>query len=134
MKRNSQDQIIGSMFMNSLPRGSRAKEPTHQRRRCKSSTPGSGRYPEGGHGNTLQYSCLENLMDRGAWRASVHRVTKNQTQLKQHAHTRSLNIQILHRTVKKLMSHKDIFNWDWFNNLLKFTCMTWGLLLMSELF
>ena len=110
MKRNSQDQIIGSMFMNSLPRGSRAKEPTHQRRRCKSSTPGSGRYPEGGHGNTLQYSCLENLMDRGAWRASVHRVTKNQTQLKQHAHTRSLNIQILHRTVKKLMSHKDIFN------------------------
>ena len=40
-------------------------------------------------GNPLQYSCLENPMDRGAWRATVHRVTKSQTQLKQlsmHAH------------------------------------------------
>ena len=36
----------------------------------------------GGHGNPLQYSCLENPMDRGAWRAAVHRVTQNQTQLK----------------------------------------------------
>ena len=37
---------------------------------------------EGGHGNPLQYSCLENPMDRGAWWATIHRVTKNQTQLK----------------------------------------------------
>ena len=43
--------------------------------------PGSGRYPGGGNGNPLQYSCLENLMDRGAWRATVHGVTKSQTQL-----------------------------------------------------
>ena len=35
--------------------------------------PGSGSSPGGGHGNPLQYSCLENLMDRGAWRATVHR-------------------------------------------------------------
>ena len=42
-----------------------------------------GRYPGGGHGNPLQYSCLENPMDRGAWQAAVHRVTKSQTQLKQ---------------------------------------------------
>ena len=35
-------------------------------------SPGSGRAPEGGHGNSLQYSCLENSMDRGAWRATVH--------------------------------------------------------------
>ena len=34
---------------------------------------GSGRSPGGVHGNPLQYSCLENLMDRGAWRATVHR-------------------------------------------------------------
>ena len=34
---------------------------------------------EEGHGSPLQYSCLENPMDRGAWRATVHRVTKNQT-------------------------------------------------------
>ena len=40
------------------------------------STLGSGRSPEGGDGNPLQYSCLENLMDRGAWWATVHGVTK----------------------------------------------------------
>ena len=44
--------------------------------------PGSGRSPGGGHGNPLQYSCLENLMDRGAWWATVHRVAKSQTQMK----------------------------------------------------
>ena len=44
--------------------------------------PGSGRSPGGGHGNLFQYSCLENPMDRGAWWAIVHRVTKSQTQLK----------------------------------------------------
>ena len=37
--------------------------------------PGLGRSPGGGHGNSLQYSCLENPMDRGAWRATVHGVT-----------------------------------------------------------
>ena len=35
--------------------------------------PGSGRSPGGGHGNSLQYSCLENPMDRGVWQATVHR-------------------------------------------------------------
>ena len=37
------------------------------------SIPGLGRSPGGGHGNPLQYSCLENSMNRGAWRAIVHR-------------------------------------------------------------
>ena len=41
-----------------------------------------GRSPGGGHGNPLQDSCLENPMDRGAWRATVHGVSKSQTQLK----------------------------------------------------
>ena len=41
------------------------------------SIPGSGRSPGGGHGNPLQYSCPENPMDRGAWQAMVHRVTKS---------------------------------------------------------
>ena len=45
--------------------------------------PRLGRYPGGKHGNPLQYSCLENLMDRGAWQATVHGVTKSQTRLKQ---------------------------------------------------
>ena len=40
---------------------------------------GSGRSSEGGHGNPLHYSCLENPMDRGAWRTAVHGVTKSQT-------------------------------------------------------
>ena len=40
--------------------------------------PGSGRSPEGGHGNRLQYACLENPMDRGGWQAAVHRVVKSQ--------------------------------------------------------
>ena len=39
--------------------------------RDEGSNPGSGRSPEGGHGNPPQYSCLENLMDRGAWWATV---------------------------------------------------------------
>ena len=38
--------------------------------------PGSGRFPGEGNGNPLQYSCLENPMDRGAWQATVHRVTR----------------------------------------------------------
>ena len=50
------------------------------------SIPGSGRFPRGGHGNPLQDSCLEKLMDRGAWRATVHWVAKNQTQLSDSAH------------------------------------------------
>ena len=47
------------------------------------SIPGSRRSSGGGHSNPLQYSCLENPMDRGAWWATVHGVTKSQTQLKQ---------------------------------------------------
>ena len=53
------------------------------------SIPGSERSPGGGHGNPLHYSVLENPIDRGAWWATVHRIAKNQTQLKQlsmHAH------------------------------------------------
>ena len=43
------------------------------------SVPESGRSPGGGNGSPLQYSCQENPMDRGAWRAMVHRVTKSDT-------------------------------------------------------
>ena len=45
--------------------------------------PGSGGSLEGGYDNPLKYSCLENPMDRGAWQAHVHGVTKNQVKLKQ---------------------------------------------------
>ena len=47
------------------------------------SIPGSGKSPGGGNGNPPQYSCLENPMDKGAWWATVHGVTKSQMQLKQ---------------------------------------------------
>ena len=53
------------------------------------SIPGLGRSPGGGHDNPLQYSCLENPIDRGAWRATVHGITQSQTWLKwlsMHAH------------------------------------------------
>ena len=43
------------------------------------SIPGSGRSPGGGYGNSFQYFCLENPMDRGPWQATVHRVAKSQT-------------------------------------------------------
>ena len=45
--------------------------------RDEGSIPRSGRSPGGGHGNPLQYSCLENPMDRGAWWAMVHGVTQS---------------------------------------------------------
>ena len=52
----------------------------------ESSIPESVRAPGGGHGNLLQYSCLENPMDRGAWRAAVHRVTQSDmTEVSEHA-------------------------------------------------
>ena len=55
------------------------------------SIPGWGRSPGGGHGNSLQYSYLENPMDSGAWRATIHGVTKRWTRLKKlstaHIHT-----------------------------------------------
>ena len=47
------------------------------RHRVTGSIPGSGRSPRGGHGNPLQYSCLGNPMDRGAWWATVHSITKS---------------------------------------------------------
>ena len=45
------------------------------------SIPGMGRSPGEGNGNSLQYSCLENSMDRGAWQVMVHGVAKSRTQL-----------------------------------------------------
>ena len=50
------------------------------------SIPMLGRSPGGGHGNPLQYSCLENPRDRGAWRATVHRVTQSWTRLSEDTH------------------------------------------------
>ena len=55
------------------------------------SMPGSGRSPGGGHGNPLQYSLLENSVDRGAWQGTVYRVAESdRTEATQHRHTQVL--------------------------------------------
>ena len=73
------DRLSTLVFLG-FPGGSAGKESS-----CNAgdtgSIPGSGRSPGGGHGNPLQYSCLENPMDRGAWWATVHWVAKCQTRL-----------------------------------------------------
>ena len=61
-----------------FPGGSDGKESACNARDLGSIS-GSGRSPGGGNDNPLQYSCLENPMDRGAWWATVHRVIKSQT-------------------------------------------------------
>ena len=64
------------------PGGASGKEPACQCRRWSLGLiPGSGRSPGGGYGNPLQYSCLENPMDRGAWRGTVHGAAKSQTRM-----------------------------------------------------
>jgi len=59
--------------------GASGKEFTYQCRRYNNSIPGLRRSPGGGHSNPLQYSCLKNPMDRGAWWAIVHRYAKSRT-------------------------------------------------------
>ena len=69
------------LILYGFPGGANGKEPAYQCRRCKRHrfSPWVGKIPRGGNGNPLQYSCLENPMDRGAWRAIVHGVEKSQT-------------------------------------------------------
>ena len=66
-----------------FPGGSVVKNPPvmQKMQEAPGSNPGLGRSP-GGHADALQYSCLENPMDRGDWQATVHRVTKSRIRLK----------------------------------------------------
>ena len=70
------------------------------------SVPGSGRSPEGGDGNLLQYSCLENPMDGGAWWAAVHGVTKSRTRLSDFTFTFRF-----HALDKKMATHSSVLAW-----------------------
>ena len=64
-------------------------------------TPGSERPPRGGHGDSLQYSWLENPVDRGAWQATVHRVTSSWIKLKRlRMPSRQIQPQVKNRTGK----------------------------------
>ena len=64
------------MVFSGFPGGSEGKESA-----CSAGDlgliPGSGRWPRGGNGHSLQYSCLENFMDRGAWQATVYGFTES---------------------------------------------------------
>ena len=68
--------------------------------------PGSGRSPGGGQGNQLQYSCLENPMDRGAWQAAVHGVAKSQSRLNDFAFTFHF-----HALEKEMATHSSVLAW-----------------------
>ena len=81
------------------------------------SIPGLGRSPGGEHGNPLQYSCLENPMDREAWQSTVHRVTKSWTQLKQlntqYSTVHFYHIFIIHFGLPRWHSGKKILLPSW---------------------
>ena len=68
--------------------------------------PGSGRSLEGGHSNPLQYSCLENPMDRGAWWATVHGVAKSRTLLSDFTFTFPF-----HALEKEMAAHSSVLAW-----------------------
>ena len=70
--------------------------------RHKGSIPGSGRFPEGRHGNPLQYSCLGKPMDRGAWWATVHGVTKELNVTKQLNNSNNTAMQITLEMLKQI--------------------------------
>ena len=74
---------------------------------------GSGRSSGGGYSNPLQYSCLENLMDRGAWWATIHRVTQSQTQLKwlSTAQQTTFYSFSLHHGEKAMATHSSTLAW-----------------------
>ena len=79
-KKNSDFTYI-ILFLKGLPRWLSEKNPPANAGDM-GSIPGSGRSPGEGNGNPLQYSCLESSMERGAWRATVHRVAKGRTWLR----------------------------------------------------
>ena len=90
--------------------------------------PGLGRCPGGRHGNPLQYSCQETLMDRGGWWATAHGVTKNRTRLSDLAHTHIMPIR-MHREIKiksfAFLKHKiQLGIWHWFSWIR--TYLQWG--------
>ena len=122
----ARSQILSACGITGLPRGLSGKElPANAGVTGDvGSIPGSGRFPGGGNGNLLQYSCLENPMDRGAWWAVVHRVAKSQTQLSMHACTALLSTMYLYlmfprdpspvqRTHYLSLNPPEFLHWKW---------------------
>ena len=95
--------LLATTMLDSFsPGGSEVKAPA-----CNvgdlGSSPGWGRFPGEGNGNQLQYSCLENPMDRGGWWATVHGVAKSQTRLSDFTFTFNINIHLLHNFWQNLV-------------------------------
>ena len=82
------------------------------------SIPGSGRSPGGGNSNPLQYSCLENPMGRGAWRATVHGVAKSQPRLCTHVPGRI-------RPEKAFVINQQIVRIPWYERLKQSGLFCW---------
>ena len=82
LEKNNQDQVLNSGGASQVALVVKNPPASAGDVRDTDLIPGSGRSPGEGRGNSLQYSCLENPMDRGAWQAAVHRVAKSRTQLK----------------------------------------------------
>ena len=91
------DRLPTPVFLG-FPGGSDGKESAHSAEDL-GLIPESGRSPGEGNGNLLQYSCLENPMDRGAWWATVHRVTKSWTRLNTHMRHFSIFLYLVPRVV-----------------------------------
>ena len=69
--------------------------------------PGLGRSPGGGNDNPLQYACLENPMDGGAWRATIHGVARSRTRLSDFAFNSHF-----HALEKEMAAHSGILAWE----------------------
>ena len=70
------------------------------------SIPGLGKSPGGGNGNPLQYPCLKNPMDGGAWQAAIHGVAKSQTRLSDFPFTFHF-----HALEKEMATHSSVLTW-----------------------
>ena len=89
--------------------------PRGHKESLRATVPGSGRCPGGGHGNPLQYSCLESPRDRGAWRAAVHGVSKSRTRLSDEHYCNTLMLiylQIIYGLFHKASAELNSFSKD----------------------
>ena len=118
------EKLMLSVLRWGFPGGTSGKEPACQcrRRKRRGLIPGLGSSPGGGNGNPLQYSCLENPMDRGAWGAIVHRVEKSWTRLGGWAHIANISVKCCpppHR-----LSHTHTFFFQKQSPVYVFLCIT----------
>ena len=89
--------MIFTRLKGGYPSSTSGKESWLPMQETQGSIPGSGRSPRVGNNNLLQYSCLENSTDKGAWWAAVHGVAKSQTQ---HTHTHTHTQQHQHESIE----------------------------------